>query len=135
MNYALYPEGHPYHQTVRGTPESLKRITRQDLLAFYQKYYRSDTMILVVVGDVTVEQVKKQCQALFGDWSVPGKPPAYEIPVVPLAGQAGRKVVSMPDKSEVIVRLGHQGIARSDPDYYACEVLNFILGEARLPPG
>jgi zinc protease len=34
----------------------------------------------------------------------------------------------MMDKSEAIVRMGHAGIARSDPDYYPCEVMNFILG-------
>jgi len=130
LNYALFPEGHPYHQTPRGTLESLRAITRQDVLAFYRAYYRPDTMILVVVGDVTVEQVKKACQALFGDWSVPGKAPDYEIPSVPLAGKPERKVVSMMDKSEVIVRLGHAGIARSDPDYYACELMNFVLGGA-----
>jgi zinc protease len=128
LNYALYPEGHPYRQTPRGTLESVGAITRKDVLGFYQTHYRPDTMILIVVGDVTVEQVKQQCQALFGDWSVAGKAPAYGIPSVPLAENPGRKVVPMMDKSEAIVRMGHAGIARSDPDYYACEVMNFILG-------
>jgi len=128
LNNALFPEGHPYHQTPRGTLESVGAITRQDVLGFYQTHYRPDTMILIVVGDVTVEQVKKQCQDLFGDWSAAGKAPAYGIPSVPLAEKPERKVVPMMDKSEAIVRMGHAGIARSDPDYYPCEVMNFILG-------
>ncbi len=128
LSNALFPEGHPYHQTPRGTLESVRSITRQDVLGFYQTHYRPDTMILIVVGDVTVEQVKQQCQALFGDWSVAGKAPAYGIPSVPLAEKPTRKVVPMMDKSEVVVRMGHAGIARSDPDYYPCEVMNFILG-------
>jgi len=128
LNFFLFPEGHPYHQTPRGAPESLRAITRQDVLKFYRSYYRPETTILVVVGDVSVEQVRKRCQALFGDWSVAGRTPNYEIPSVPLTEGSERKVVSMMDKSEVIVRMGHQGISRSDPDYYACEVMNFILG-------
>jgi zinc protease len=128
LSNALFPEGHPYHQTPRGTLESVGAITRQDVLGFYQTHYRPETMILIVVGDVTAEQVKTQCQALFGDWSVAGKAPVYGIPSVPLAEKPERKIVPMMDKSEAIVRMGHTGISRSDLDYYPCEVMNFILG-------
>ena len=128
LSNVLFPEGHPYHQTPRGTLEGVRAITRQDVLGFYQTHYRPDTIILIVVGDMTVEQVKTQCQTLFGDWSAAGKAPAYNIPSVPLAEKPEREVVPMMDKSEAIVRMGHAGIARSDPDYYPCEVMNFILG-------
>ena len=46
---AIYPENHPFHSFP--TVESLKSITRDDLLRFYQQHYRPDTTTITLVGD------------------------------------------------------------------------------------
>ncbi|MBI2875439.1 MAG: insulinase family protein [Candidatus Tectomicrobia bacterium] len=128
LNALLFPPGHPYHHDSSGTEEGVKKIRRDDLLSFYRRHYRPDTSVFVIVGDVSASQVKAQIEKIFASWQAQGERPAFSIPSVPLSKQPLARVIPMQDKSEVIVRLGHQGISRHNPDYYACTVMNHILG-------
>lgn len=124
----LFPPGHPYHHDALGTEEGVKGIRRPDILSFYQRHYRPDASVFVIVGDVSVAQVKGLMEKVFGSWKAQGERPAFSIPPTPLSARPLTRVIPMKDKSEEIVRLGHQGISRHNPDYYACTVMNYILG-------
>lgn len=120
----LYPAGHPFHELV--SEESLKAITRAELIAFQQRYYRPQDLILTVVGDVDPEQVIARIKALFGDWRSDTPPGTLEAAAVPPV--ARREAVVMPGKSEAQVIVGGIGLTRTDPDYYTALVMNDILG-------
>lgn len=124
----LFPATNPLHFNELGTPASVDAITREDLAAFYRTYARPDTAILVVVGDVKTEDVVSAAGKVFGGWRASGPPPPYALPAAENPAAAVTKIIPMPEKTQVQVTLGNVGLARSNPDYYACTVMNYILG-------
>lgn len=123
---AIYPENHPFHSFP--TAESLKSITRDDLLGFYQTHYRPDNTMIALVGDFDPVKVKPLLNEAFGKWSATGKPPVLKIPSVPLPQTLTRLNKVIPGKSEAVTYIGYNGISRKDPRYYAALILNQILG-------
>ena len=59
-------EGHPYEITVIGKMDEVSQLTPQDGLDFYRKYYSPENAILLVAGDVTVDEVKELANYYYG---------------------------------------------------------------------
>ena len=123
---AIYPENHPFHSFP--TAESLKSVTRDDLLGFYQTHYRPDTTTIAIVGDFDPVKVKALLNQAFGKWQATGKLPVLKIAPVSLPQTLTRLNKLIPGKTEAVTYIGYNGIARKDPRYYAALVLNQILG-------
>ncbi|MEH2391487.1 MAG: pitrilysin family protein [Nostoc sp.] len=123
---AIYPENHPFHSFP--TAESLKSVTRDDLLGFYQTHYRPDTTTIALVGDFDPVKVKGLLNQAFGKWQATGKLPVLKIASVSLPQTLTRLNKLIPGKTEAVTYIGYNGIARKDPRYYAALVLNQILG-------
>jgi zinc protease len=122
---ALYPQNHPLH--IFPTLGSIQKISRKDVIAFRQKHYRPDTMILVLVGDFEIEKVRSLLETQFGNWRVQGKPPMVEYPQV-VKTERGLQINSvLPGKSQTITYMGDLGVKRQDPRFYSALVLNEIL--------
>ena len=117
---------HPYGLPQSGTPETLAAITRDDLLAFHQKYFVPNNVILAVVGDIESEEAFAAVRRVFGDWErrdVP--PPAFTEPPKPAERVV---IVNKPDAVQTEVRVGNIGIPRNHPDYMAVNLAIRILG-------
>ena len=71
MNAALYLS-HPYGVPVIGWEHEMAKLSREDALRFYKRYYAPNNAILVVAGDVTVDEVKKLAEQTYG--KVPANP-------------------------------------------------------------
>jgi len=125
FNKALFGD-HPYARPAEGTLESLENIRREDIINFHDKLYRPNNVIIAVVGDINKRSLEKLLEKYFGTWKK-GTAPLPE-PVV-AAQVKGRKVEVIDKKiSQANVQLGHIGIKREDPDFYAAYVMNYILG-------
>jgi zinc protease len=117
---------HPYGRPVEGTAASVAAITRDDLVAFYRATYRPDRAILAVVGDVTAADLTRRLTARLAGWgpggaSLPGPEPPARL--------ARRSVATFQrDITQASITLGHLGITRDNPDFYAVTVMNSILG-------
>src|SRR5262244_2137239 len=114
MAQLLYP-GHPYSRPVPGTVESVKKLTRDQIVAFYRANYRPDATIVAVVGDVTRDEVRSELLSRFGGWTTPASPPVE-------AREVRR------DLTQATVLLGRPGIKQDHPDYFPLTVANYILG-------
>ena len=125
---ALYPEGHPLRHVPQGELEQVRTITRQDLVDFHRRYYRPDTLILTVVGDVQPARVRELADKYLGNWQAPGPPPAINIPPAPQPARPVTITRSLPGKTQTDIALGAVGISRRSPDYHAALLLNYILG-------
>jgi zinc protease len=127
---AVFPEGHPYHQpSLEEAEKQLKAVTRDDLIAFHKAYYRPDTTILVIVGDIKPEDAVGLVKKHFGDWKADGPRPKVDIPDVPLQKESRAITVPMPGKSESTTVFGYaMGVKRGDPDFYAVRLMNEVLG-------
>jgi zinc protease len=127
---SVFPAGHPYHRlTVDDARKQLESITRDDLAAFHKAYYRPDTAIIVIAGDVKAADAVEAVKGWFGDWKSEGAAPKVEISDVTPQTEPKQIVIPMMDKSQVDVLYGYAfGIKRSSPDYYAVRLMNHILG-------
>lgn len=132
FNNSVFPPGHPYHEpTFDQAERELRSITRDDLVEFHRRYYRPDTTIITIVGDVDARAAVDAVKKYFGDWKADGPAPVVDIPTVMPSSPGERIVVPMADKSEASVVFGHAfGVRRSDPDFYAVRIMNQILGGA-----
>jgi zinc protease len=120
-------EGHPYGLPSEGTPESLRGLTRDDLVAFHREHYVPNDTILAVVGDVKAADAFAQVERAFGAWPR-GK--EHQVPRVEPSKRDKHRIVviDMPDAVQSEIRVGQVGIAFADPDFFAADVYNSILG-------
>ncbi|MFO0706825.1 MAG: pitrilysin family protein [Nitrospira sp.] len=117
---------HPYRWPVQGTEETVSKITLADVQTFYAKEYLPNEVILTVVGDVTVEQATTLVQTHFGSWKR-GTPPARTVKKPAGVGKKSSQFIEK-DLTQSTIILGHGGISRTNPDFYAVTVMNHILG-------
>ncbi|HZE64921.1 MAG TPA: pitrilysin family protein, partial [Pyrinomonadaceae bacterium] len=66
--------GAPYGQPLAGTPQSIARISRNDVVTYHRRFYRPDNAILVLGGDLKSANAFKLAQQYFGDWAKPSTP-------------------------------------------------------------
>ncbi len=125
FNQLLF-HNHPYRWPVNGTEDTLSKVTLADVQSFYAREYLPNQTILTVVGDVTVEQATALVQTHFGSWK---KGPA-PVHAVRKPAAIDKKSVQLIEKdlTQSTIVLGHGGISRTNPDYYAVTVMNHILG-------
>ncbi len=117
---------HPYGRPVEGTEESLDAITRGDIIGFYKEYYAPNNSIMSVVGDITRKDLQSLLDKHFNAWARKG---AAEKPLPkPQPATAPRVIKIDKDLTQTNIILGHLGITRGNPDYYAVTVMNYILG-------
>jgi zinc protease len=126
----VFPVGHPYHQlSVDEDIANTQAITRDDVAGFYKEHYGPQTAILVVVGDVDVQDAVTKVKQYFADWKASGPAIRPRIPDTPLQTGIVKKVIPMPDKTQVGVVVGYAGqLKRSDPDFYSATIMNYVLG-------
>ncbi len=124
--HQLIFHGHPYSWPAHGTEETLNKITVADIQQFHAREYLPNQTILVIVGDLTQEQATTLAQNHFGAWRK-GPPSPY---VLKKPAPIERKMVQLIEKdlTQSTIVLGHTGISRTNPDYYAVTVMNYILG-------
>jgi zinc protease len=117
-----------YGHNLGGTPQSLARIKRDDVVAFHRNYYRPDNAILVLGGDITPAKAFATAQELFGGW----KPAANSKLAKPAATREFPSphvvVVDMPAAGQAAVVVGRPGLRRADSAYHLSLVANSILG-------
>jgi zinc protease len=125
MARALYGDA-PYGQT--NSPHSLQAISHDDVVNFHNTYWRPDTAVLVITGDVSAEQGFALAQRYFGDWAKPAAAPPAEPDATAHAANTRTIVVDLPGTGQAAVAMGLRGITRRDADYFPLVVANAVLG-------
>jgi len=117
----------PYGLPSVGTPETVGKITRDDLVKFHDSNYAPNETLLAFAGDVTPERAFAVAEKYFGSWSK--KELHSEEPAAPPQTQGLRFVViDKPDAVQTQIRVGNLGIRRNNPDYIPLLVTNRIFG-------
>jgi len=121
---AIYA-GHPLGEVA--TIASVKSITRQDMVAFHRRFYRPDNVILAVSGDFDRSAMLKELNSVFGK---PEKGTALVLPDIPQPPQvfAPEVLYGKKEVNQSVIRMGHLGVTKDNPDIYALRVLDYILG-------
>jgi zinc protease len=115
----------PYAHPIEGTKESVPRLTRDAVLRFYRTYYHPNNAILTIVGDITGEEVKTRLIPHLEKW------PMAEIPKESFNSAFAKELKTVKTNRSITqanIILGHAGVNRENPDFYALTVMNYILG-------
>jgi zinc protease len=120
----LFPTN-PYGHPVEGTKESLQRLSRETIVQFYRTHYHPNHSILTIVGDVTGNEVKAKFLPRLEKWPMSKIPEASFISTF-TKEQKTVKIDRSITQANIII--GHAGVKREDPDFYALTVMNYILG-------
>jgi zinc protease len=118
---------YPYGLPASGTPESLRGLTRDDLVAFHRAHYLPNGAILAVVGDFRPQQALAGAERVFGGWAkgAAPRPPALELPAWP---RRRVLVIDKPDAVQTQIRIGQAALAYTDPDFFTATVYGTVLG-------
>ena len=122
--YGNYPLGNS------PTVQTIANITATDLQQFHKQFYRSDRMIVSMVGDVSKSEAAQMVQDLLkgipqSGASVPFLPKLVRSPVEPL----NQREINIPfDAQQAHIAMGMTAITRNNPDYFPLLVGNYVLG-------
>ena len=116
----------PYGHPTEGFADTVAKFTPDDVRNFYHHYYRTGGAVIAVVGDVNHDTIRARIeQELAGP---AGMVPAQAEPDTPSAAPGIRADLVNRNVAQANLILGSGGIARSNPDYYKVQVMNYILG-------
>ena len=126
LNREIY-RGGPLQFPTLGTQEAVRGLQIEDVQAFHRQRYSPENTILVVVGNAGSAQVADLVDSRLGSWR--NRRYRRSHPLVLRRQQAPRvRQQILEDREQVHICLGHLGVARDHPDFYALQVMDAVLG-------
>lgn len=119
--------GHPFGRLVEGRASTLATINQADVTNFYETYFRPNNTIIAMAGEIAPNQAAHLIARHLGSWQR-GIVPQVNWPAAPQP--AAEQVFIDKQVSQANVILGHPGVSRLNPDFYAIRVMNYILGSS-----
>jgi zinc protease len=125
----LYGQNHAYGNplTGSGTFESVKSITRDDLVKFHKTWFKANNAKLLVVGDISEKELKKLLNKYFQKWES-GTVPQKNIAKVNFPKHSVVYIMDRPQSPQALIIAGHVAPPKNDPDELAIDAMNNILG-------
>jgi zinc protease len=123
----LFGDGHPYGNAIRGTEESIREFSLDDVHTLYRTHIKPGNCTAIVVGDCSFEDIMQGFQKVFGSWE-PGDIVPENVPIPNFPDYPRIHLIDRPDALQSQIRLGHEGIHRTHKEYIPILVMNQILG-------
>ncbi len=120
---------HPYARPDDGYPETVRAITRDDIVAFQKRCFGPKGMTIAVVGAVEADFVFEQAAQTLGDWHNPGQPTLPTLPTVVPLTETVRQHIALSGKSQTDLMIGALGPERKATEFTAASLGNSILGQ------
>ena len=122
----LFPKDDP---TLReALPSTVSALKPDDVRRYFRAAFRPDLTVIVVIGNVTPEEAKAVIEQYFGSWVATGPKPDTTLPAVPPNGAAQVAIADPSRVQDRAILAETVGMTRSNPDYYALELGNTVLG-------
>lgn len=121
---ALFPAS-AYGRPLEGSAATVTQLQQVHLREFFQRHYRPNRTIMSVVGDVSEAEISAALNQALRGWQ-PGEP--SKAPTPPESQDKPRSLAIQRDLTQANIILGHRGVPRTHADYYAIQVMNYILG-------
>jgi zinc protease len=125
----IYGAGHAYSNplTGSGTPESVGKLKRDDLVKFHSVWFHPNNATIIVVGDTTLAEIKPKLDKLFAGWK-PGTIPKKNVGSVQMAAKPVVYLMDKPGALQSTIMAGHVAPPRANPKEVALEALNDAFG-------
>jgi zinc protease len=121
--------GHPYARSEDGNPDTIKAITRADLVKYHRLTFGPRDMAVAVVGAVEPRKAVDLVSRALGDWKNPDQAVPPPLPVLKLLARTAKRHHKIPGKSQADIVIGTNGPRRLDGDYMAANLGNSVLGQ------
>lgn len=121
----IYGGESPYARVVEYA--TIENVSRDDLIRFYQRYFRPSNLLLGIVGDFDSKVMRSQIEAKFGTWNPATTTQNSDLPKVAQAKQGGIFSIDQPQLTQSYIQMGHLGGQLNSPDYPALSVMNEVL--------
>ena len=116
---------HPYSKVEDGSPDEIAGITRDDVQAYYDRWFAPQNVVLSIFGDFKVARVKEMVESRFNAMESPGSFEPVPVPAVP-GGNSGSVDEESPFGNVHLV-VGFQGPTMTDDDRWAMSIMNLIV--------
>jgi zinc protease len=126
LDLALLPANDPALREV--TPATLGKITLDEVKQYYASTFRPDLTTIVVIGDVSPEQVRQVIAKWFGDWNAVGPKPDTTLPPISINKPSAVNVADSEAVQDSVVLAEQLNLNRFDADYYPLQLGNHVLG-------
>ena len=126
LKTALFPKDDPSLR--EATPATVSSLTLDDVREYYKSAFRPDLTTIIVIGRITPGKAKEEIEKYFGKWKSEGPKPNTFLPPVPPNAPS---VTAVPNTSRIqdkVTLAETLSLNRSNPEYYALELGNHVLG-------
>jgi len=126
-NELIYGKNNIRSKNNLGTVSSVEKITLEDVKAFYNNYISPSVAKMLVVGDISKENVTNSLASLDNNWTAKKVTiPEYKTPEAPEKPTV--YFYDIPNAKQSVLQFGAPALAANDDDFYAANVMNYILG-------
>ena len=129
MPTLVYGKDHAYGSplTGSGTPTSVARIKRDDLIKFHSTWMKPNAAILIIAGDTTLSEIRPKLEKLFGGWQA-GNLPKKNLAKVNLPTKPTVYLIDRPGALQSILIAGQPALPKNNPQEIASDVMNDMIG-------
>ncbi len=126
LGQTLYGADHPYARPGSGTPESVEKLTLEDLRAFYKANLGPKDAVFIATGDVTLDQAVAWAKQAFGSW----KAPAVRPPAPPDVPERPRQLVMVPKNGlgQTVIAVGRPAVRAQSEEVAPLELASTVFG-------
>ncbi|MEL6163542.1 MAG: pitrilysin family protein, partial [Cyanobacteria bacterium J06628_3] len=119
-------KNHPYASSGMGDETTISNLTREDLVKYYQTYFRPDNIVISIAGRISEDDAELQINKLFGNW----QNPVEERPVMDVSFPQTKpqRVITPQSTQQSVIMLGYLGASVHSSDYAALKLLSTYLG-------
>ena len=115
---------HDFSRRIKGSIESIERISRKDLVAYHKNVFTKDNIVIGVAGNISEKEVKQYISMVFGN--LPSVGNQRKLSTFNSL-KMGEEVFEM-DTPQTTVVFGQPGISRTEKNYFVARIANYILG-------
>ncbi len=129
FGHLIYGPDHAYGAPLAGRAETIASFSRDDAVAFHQRFIRPDNAVIFAAGDAEFDVLMGMLEKSFGDWRAPARPRG-EKTLAPVAAQTAPRVVLVdkPGAIQSVIRVGQAAPDGLDPRNFDLDLLNGVLG-------
>ena len=120
-------ENHPYASSGMGDEATISNLTREDLVKYYQTYFRPDNIVISIAGRISEDNAEQEINKLFGDWQ---NPVDIQLPMMDVSFPQTKpqRVITPQATQQSVIMLGYLGASVHSSDYAALKLLSTYLG-------
>src|SRR5690606_33296042 len=129
FGHLIYGPDHAYGAPLAGRAETIASFSRDDAVAFHQRFIRPDNAVIFAAGDAEFDVLMGMLEKSFGDWRAPARPRGDKT-LAPDAAQTAPRVVLVdkPGAIQSVIRVGQAAPDGLDPRNFDLDLLNGVLG-------